>query len=195
MAVINGTQPEVILSDDIYVLYQQHYNYLVFVGLKSGLDLCAVKDNINQMFLGFLEKGTDFSKVSNVKAYISTTFRRKLIDTYRNAQKYKMESLDDFSDAWSEPSTEELMLNSQALDELKEKLSRIYEGLPNRCQTVIFLKYYEGLNNEEIAERTSLSIRSVYNNLFEGIKRMREEMIKENLSPKDLNIFMSLIFA
>ncbi len=195
MAVSNETQPEVILSDDIYVLYQQHYNYLVFVGLKNGMDLCAVKDNINQTFLGFLEKGTDFSKISNVKSYILTSFRRKLIDTYRIEQKYKMESLDDFSDAWSEPSVEELMLNSQALEELKEKLSRIYEGLPRRCQTVIFLKYYEGLSNEEIAERSSLTIRSVYNNLFEGIKRMREEMAKENLSPKDLNIFMTLIFV
>ncbi|WP_316820740.1 sigma-70 family RNA polymerase sigma factor [Pedobacter gandavensis] len=195
MAVINGPQPEVTLSDDIYVLYQQHYNYLVFVGLKSGLDLCAVKDLINQIFLGFLEKGTDFSQVSNVKAYISTTFRRKLIDSYRSSQKYKMESLDEFSDAWSEPSTEERLLNSQALEELKEKLSRIYEGLPRRCQTVIFLKYYEGLSNEEIAERSSLTIRSVYNNLFEGIKRMREEMVKENLSPKDLSIFMTLIFV
>lgn len=195
MAELKETQPEVILSDDIYVLYQQHYNYLVFVGLKSGMDLTDVKDNINQTFLGFLEKGTDFSKITNVKAYILTSFRRKLIDTYRVEQKYKTESLDDFSDTWSEPSTEELMLNSQALDELKEKLSRIYDGLPGRCQTVIFLKYYEGLSNEEIAERTSLTIRSVYNNLFEGIKRMREEMAKENLSPKDLSIFMTLIFA
>lgn len=195
MAELKETQPEVILSEDIYVLYQQHYNYLVFVGLKSGMDLTDVKDNINQTFLGFLEKGTDFSKITNVKAYILTSFRRKLIDTYRVEQKYKTESLDDFSDNWSEPSTEELMLNSQALDELKEKLSRIYDGLPRRCQTVIFLKYYEGLSNEEIAERTSLTIRSVYNNLFEGIKRMREEMAKENLSPKDLSIFMTLIFA
>ncbi|ALL07391.1 hypothetical protein AQ505_19000 [Pedobacter sp. PACM 27299] len=195
MAELKETQPEVILSDDIYVLYQQHYNYLVFVGLKSGMDLTDVKDNINQTFLGFLEKGTDFSKITNVKAYILTSFRRKLIDTYRVEQKYKTESLDDFSDTWSEPSTEELMLNSQALDELKEKLSRIYDGLPGRCQTAIFLKYYEGLSNEEIAERTSLTIRSVYNNLFEGIKRMREEMAKENLSPKDLSIFMTLIFA
>lgn len=195
MAVMNEPQPELTLSDDIYVLYQQHYNYLVFVGLKSGMDLTDVKDNINQTFLAFLEKGTDFSKITNVKAYILTSFRRKLIDTYRVEQKYKTESLDDFSDAWSEPSAEDLMLNSQALDELKEKLSRIYEGLPGRCQTVIFLKYYEGLSNEEIAERTSLTIRSVYNNLFEGIKRMREEMAKENLSPKDLSIFMTLIFA
>lgn len=195
MAELKETQPEVILSEDIYVLYQQHYNYLVFVGLKSGMDLTDVKDNINQTFLSFLEKGTDFSKITNVKAYILTSFRRKLIDTYRVEQKYKTESLDDFSDNWSEPSTEELMLNSQALDELKEKLSRIYDGLPRRCQTVIFLKYYEGLSNEEIAERTSLTIRSVYNNLFEGIKRMREEMAKENLSPKDLSIFMTLIFA
>ncbi|SHG64571.1 RNA polymerase sigma factor [Pedobacter caeni] len=195
MSELDGSIPELAMPDDIYGLYQQHYNYLVFVGLKSGMDLAGVKDNINQTFLSFLEKKTDFTKVSNVKSYILTSFKRKLIDTHRIEKKYKMEPLDDFTDTWSEPSTEENMLNAQSLEALKNKLSEIFETLPRRCQTVIFLKYYEGLNNEEIAERTSLTIRSVYNNLFEGIKRMREELNKQNFNPKDLNVFLTLIFV
>lgn len=195
MSELDGNIPGLAMPDDIYSLYQQHYSYLVFVGLKSGMELATVKDQINQTFLSFLEKKTDFTQISNIKSYILTSFRRKLIDTHRLEKRYKMESLDNFTDTWTEPSTEETMLNSQALEELKDQLSRIFETLPRRCQTVIFLKYYEGLSNEEIAERTSLTIRSVYNNLFEGIKRMREELNKAQFNPKDLNIFLTLMFV
>jgi RNA polymerase sigma-70 factor (ECF subfamily) len=41
---------------------------------------------------------------------------------------------------------------------------------------VIDLKYYQNLTTEEIALQTGLTKRSVYNNLFEGIKLLREEL-------------------
>jgi DNA-directed RNA polymerase specialized sigma24 family protein len=57
-------------------------------------------------------------------------------------------------------------------------LNLIYEKLPGRLKKVIFLKFYEGLTNDQIMTQTGLSLRSVYNNLSEGIKMMRFEMRK-----------------
>jgi RNA polymerase sigma-70 factor (ECF subfamily) len=43
---------------------------------------------------------------------------------------------------------------------------------------VIDLKFYKGLSTEQIAAQTGLSKRTVYNNMFEGVKLLRAELNK-----------------
>jgi RNA polymerase sigma-70 factor (ECF subfamily) len=40
----------------------------------------------------------------------------------------------------------------------------------------VHLKYYEGLSTDEIALRTGIEKRTVYNQLHEGIKFLRKEL-------------------
>jgi RNA polymerase sigma factor (sigma-70 family) len=48
--------------------------------------------------------------------------------------------------------------------------------LPNRQKELIALRFYEGLNYEEIVQRTGLSHRTVYNKIHEGIKKLKTDM-------------------
>jgi RNA polymerase sigma-70 factor (ECF subfamily) len=67
---------------------------------------------------------------------------------------------------------EKMETNTALIDAVREA----YKKLPARCRKVIDLKYYQGLTTEEIALQTGLTKRSVYNNLFEGIKLLSEEL-------------------
>ncbi|WP_165784635.1 RNA polymerase sigma factor [Solitalea longa] len=193
MNVLSNNPDETIESNTINTLYKEYYNYLVFVGLKQGVELDIVKDIINQTFLAFLEKQINFKEIKNVKSFVITSFKRKLIDNYReDVKKYNYLNQNLFQNE-IDPSIEDRILHNQSWVELKNKLEKAFQQLPPRCQTAIFLKYYEGLNNEQIVERTGLTTRSVYNNLFEGIKKMREIMENENIDSKflpDLLLFM-----
>ncbi|HEX7357937.1 MAG TPA: sigma factor-like helix-turn-helix DNA-binding protein, partial [Ignavibacteriaceae bacterium] len=64
--------------------------------------------------------------------------------------------------------------------------------LPKRCQKVIYLKFYEGLTTEGIVEKSGLNKRTVYNNLFEGIKMLRSEL-SINKAAEQFAILLSLL--
>jgi RNA polymerase sigma-70 factor (ECF subfamily) len=84
------------------------------------------------------------------------------------------------------------LVRLQSNEELLASIRAAFNRLPARCQNVIHLKYYEGLSTEQIAERTGLNTRSVYNNLYEGIKALREELRNSNPRLKFAAIFSLL---
>jgi len=77
-----------------------------------------------------------------------------------------------------EAGVDDLIAEQQQKAELIQKIKAVYEKLPPRCKKVIFYKFYEGLTTEQIAQKTGLSQRSVYNNLFEGLKLLRADLVQ-----------------
>jgi RNA polymerase sigma-70 factor (ECF subfamily) len=146
------------------------------IGLKIGYCREELNDIINQFFLDILEKNIDFRAVNNPKAYLSTAFRRKLIDHYRNTAKNRFIDLERFPEEHAEPSIQEILEQLHSNTELISRIRSAYKRLPHRCRKVIYLKFYEGLTTEQIADKTGLGKRTVYNNLFEGIKILRIEL-------------------
>ena len=81
---------------------------------------------------------------------------------------------------------------SQSNEELIAKIKNAYNTLPARCRKVIHLKFYEGLTTDQIAERTGWNVRTVYNNLYEGIKALRAELNRTDPRLKFAAVFSIL---
>jgi len=171
--------------------YSSEYNYLIAIGLYQGFELEQVKDIIHQLFLDFAEKKIDLDNISNPRAYVITSFKRRLIDYHRLSVK-RINGDGLIYRELSELSVDKVIEENEISAVMASKLKKAYEQLPERCKKVIFLKYYEGLNNEEIMIRTGLSIRSIYNNLSEGIKQLRGE-IKEHKKQDKITALGSLL--
>jgi RNA polymerase sigma-70 factor (ECF subfamily) len=139
------------------------------MGLKYGYSREELSDIINQFFLDLLEKNIDPRTIDNPQAYLATAFRRKLIDHYRGSSKNMFVDEAEILERHAEPSIQDKLEQLQANTELIKQLRRAYKKLPERCQKVVYLKFYNGLNTEQIAAQTGLSKRTVYNNLFEGV--------------------------
>lgn len=163
-------------SSPIPAWYKSFHPHLYAMALKLGYRREETEDLLNQFFLDLLEKEKDFSTVENPQAYLSIAFRRKLIDYNRSPKRKLFVVTDSLPEHQQEPSVTELVEQMQSNRELVNQVKKAYLKLPERCRKVIYLKFYEGLNTEQIANRTGLSNRSVYNNLFEGIKMLRVEM-------------------
>ncbi|GAA4311885.1 sigma-70 family RNA polymerase sigma factor [Compostibacter hankyongensis] len=174
-------------------VYREYYPYLASIGRKQGFDAETVKDVINQTFLVLLEKQVELSAIYNLKSFLATTFRRKLIDLYRSGR-VQQKRLHGFAETAVQPSVESVLIEDQAFAELKLQLKTAYEKLPRRCKMVIFLKFYEGLDNAQIAERTGLSIRSVYNNLSLAIRLLRGDMQVSRNDTRTLLLLLPLLF-
>ena len=158
--------------------YESFRIHFMNMGLKLGYKEDEINDFINQFYLDLLEKNVNSSSIINPRAYLSVAFKRKLIDHYRKNNKSQFINAEDIINEMEIPSIQETLEQVQTNTELIDKVREAYQKLPARCQKVIDLKFYKGLGTEQIAAQTGLSKRTVYNNMFEGVKLLRAELNK-----------------
>ncbi len=155
--------------------YAQFHDHLLRLALRWGHGMEESRDLVQQFFLELLQKHPDPDTILNPQAYLTRSFSRKMIDDYRKARQQQRRMLPPHEAAY-EPSVLENIVRLQANEELMHHLRAAYGALPARCRKMIYLKYFEGLTTEQIAERTGLNTRTVYNNLYEGIKALRQAL-------------------
>lgn len=165
------------LSGHIHQWYASFHVHLVKIALRWGYGEEESRDLVQQFFLDLMQKNLEYNGVLNPQAYLSRAFSRRLVDDYRK-QKQQQKAAGLINIKTYEPSILESIVEIQANEELIAKIKTAYNALPARCRKVIQLKFYEGLTTEQIAERTGWNSRTVYNNLYEGIKALRAELTR-----------------
>lgn len=60
--------------------------------------------------------------------------------------------------------------------ELQEKIAAILERLPERCGQIFCMSRFEGLKYTEIAEKLSVSVKTVEANMGKALKEFRKEL-------------------
>jgi RNA polymerase sigma-70 factor, ECF subfamily len=63
--------------------------------------------------------------------------------------------------------------------ELQVRIARILERLPERCGKIFYMSRFEGLKYTEIAEKLSVSIKTVEANMGRALKEFRKELIEQ----------------
>lgn len=159
----------------LFELYNKMYFHLIRFGLKINADDELVKDCVNQIFLNMWDKRQRLQPVENVKSYLMTSLRRCMLDqlAYINKTNIAFNKMGNEGD-WNELSYEEIIIKVQQDAELKEKLGQAIKQLTPRQIELIQLKFFEGLSYEQIAERTSQSIKTAYNTVYDAIKILRK---------------------
>lgn len=163
-------------TNQVQYWYESFRSPFMAMGLRLGYRKEEISDIISQFFLDLLEKNIDPQTLNSPKAYLSTAFRRKLVDHYRSSAKNRFVDADKILEEYSVPSVQDTLEQVQANAKLISQIRKAYQKLPDRCQKVIYLKFYKGFTTEQIADQTGLNKRTVYNNLFEGVKLLRKEL-------------------
>lgn len=165
-------------EEALFSLMTLYYNDLFKYGLKFTAERNIAKDIIQQFILHIWANRTKFQVVENVDRYLFVAFKRFLIQELRKNSRhnaiYVGASVDlDYPDV-------ELMIIFQQNELLSKALSQAIEALPQRQKELLQLRYYEQMSFEEIAKKTSLSARTIYNNLYEALKKLRSHELLKN---------------
>ncbi|GAB3418999.1 RNA polymerase sigma factor [Niabella aquatica] len=164
--------------------YCTYKGKLLAVACQRGYSYEESKDIVQQFFLDLLQKET--SDVKNPEAFLLTAFKRRLIDLYRTDRRSLVAENYPFP-----PSALEIIEELETSMELVNKLEDAYKRLPARYRRVIYLKYYQGLTTEQIAESTGFTCQTVYNNLSKGIRQLRLNLENKKPFSKLAGIFLS----
>lgn len=155
-------------------LFSCYYGLLYDYGIKILPDSGAVKDAIQKLFLKLWKKRSSIGVPNSVKAYLLVSYRRILLrdkeqrqNRYRRNKKY----LNTIFDVTF--SREDLIIQNEKVAERKDELVKGINQLNSRQKETLFLKYYYGLTNGEIAEVTGINHQSVKNNLYRALKNIK----------------------
>jgi RNA polymerase sigma factor (sigma-70 family) len=157
------------------VIYFNHYSSLYNYALKICMDREAAKDAIQELFLRLWNNRNGLAEVHSVKFYLMKALKRDLIRklTRDGNQVMLSEMSAEINIAFS---TEELMIQAETDEAQKKRLLHLLNSLPPRQKEALYLKYYEDLGNDEIAEMMAMNYQSVANLVFRGLKTLRDHL-------------------
>jgi len=162
-------------EQNFYALYRQFFPYLLSIGLKIAADRDLVKDVLNQQFLQLWQQRETLQDIEYPLTYVTTSFRRKLLKE-EGTNSIVQELTDEHLQLYTEPSPEQASLHREADVLLQQRITNAIQRLSERKQLLIRLKYFEGLSYAEIALKTGLTERTIYNKVHEAIKELRKEL-------------------
>lgn len=161
----------------LFSIYQQYYNQLYKYGLRITGDATLVTDHINQVFMELWEHHRHLKAVQNVKGYLLTYLKRKIFRDQEQRRRHYLflKEQEEFS---FQASVEEHIIQLQLKEDQRQQLLRALDGLSFRQRELIRLRYFDELSYEEIARKTRLSTRTVYNNISAGIQLLKKALLR-----------------
>ena len=160
----------------ITAIYENYYPRLYGYGMKLSLDPELTKDCIHEMFCTLWEKRSALSEVVFVNSYLHEYLRRSLYTQLKRKNKRNNVSTQSGFQTELIFSFEEELIHSESLKEDQRKLQTAMQKLTTRQREVVELKYYEGLDYDEIVKLTSLKYKSVRNIMHEAMKALKQSM-------------------
>jgi RNA polymerase sigma-70 factor (ECF subfamily) len=148
-------------------------------GRKFTKDRELIKDVIQDVLLLIWQKRGQIDANENVKLYLLKIVRNRL---YKELQKQQLRASEDYFDLLEATDSEEtLIISIESTQSILAKLNLHLKNLPKRQQEVLFLKFYEDLNNDEIAEVMHINRQSVANLLHNGLRLLKNRFFLTTL--------------
>jgi RNA polymerase sigma-70 factor (ECF subfamily) len=157
-------------------IYKEYYTALFHYGYSLTNDKELTKDCIQELFLEVWNTRTSIKKdVDNARCYLCTWLRRKISRHINRIERARSGAGSAINFDLIESSYEELLIANQHIEEKKERLNRAISKLTKKQVEIIRLKFFENLSYPAIADKTSLTTRTIYNIIYEAIHILRED--------------------
>jgi RNA polymerase sigma factor (sigma-70 family) len=148
------------------VVYQQNYQWLYACLCKHLSVHQHVEDIIQDTFLRVIVSPKRLSQIQSPRAYLLTTAKNIVINQARR-KKIEMAYLQMLAEHEQvvQHSPEQMFLLVESINVVAQAMA----GLARRQQQVLILHYIEGISQTEIAQRFSLSRKTIQKHLAKAI--------------------------
>lgn len=156
-------------------LYPALFSYVR--GIVRDEDLA--NDLLQDMFVKLWMKKTFIGPIGNVKSYFFTTIRSLALNHIRQS-KLQNKKLENLAFADIQFSAEELNFEREEGLERTRTISLALEKLPERQREILYLRFYEGMDYDQIVTVTGIKYQSVLNHIHRAVQRLREDFRYES---------------
>ena len=155
-------------------LAEKQYRTLFNYAISFTSDREFIKDAIQELMIHIWEKRESI-QIQFVTIYFLRALRNQLMQEFRRNNPAMIDideatQLSDFQTIETEMERNEIFIENQT------RVRTAVSELPRRQKEAIFLKYFEGMENEQIADLMQVNRQSVANLLFKAITTLKSHM-------------------
>jgi RNA polymerase sigma-70 factor, ECF subfamily len=138
-----------------------------------------VKDNdiaeeiVQEIFISLWEKRQSIVITTSVRSFLYTSIKNKALNYIRN-EKTRISHEHEF--AREQAAKFSQIINFCEREELTQLIDQAIAELPEQCRTIFEMSRNDGLTYHEIAQRMSLSPKSVENQMGIALKKLRTKL-------------------
>ena len=157
-------------------LFRSSYVSLVRYARTLIKDQDTAEEIVQDLFYRLWKDREKLEIESSLNGYLFRSVHNRClhyIEHVKVVERHAEEMLHGFQENPESPSD---ILNYK---ELQAKIASILEKLPERCGRIFCMSRFEGLKYNEIAEKLSVSVKTVESNMGRALKEFRKELAEK----------------
>lgn len=152
----------------LYVFYyKQLYNY----GRKFTSDVALLEDTLQEALLAVWTGRDRLHRVEKPHTYLLSSFRYILFNKLRRSQRVR--HLTETDSGEPDFGMEQLLIRQDIESGVRQRLEQALQTLTARQREAIFLRFYEGLSYEEVAEVMGISVKAAYKLMSRALLQLK----------------------
>jgi len=160
------------------LLMSLYFRTLFQYGSKFSKDKEFVKDCIQDLFLVLWEKRSNLNNDAAVKPYLLASLRRLMHRNILSKSWIGDETLDNNEALFEiEFSVEEQYIQNESALTRSRQLKQLLDELPKRQKEVIYLRFFQDMDRNQISEVMDITPQTVSNLLQIAIKQLKKQWI------------------
>jgi len=160
-------------AEEFELLFRSSYFSLVRYAKRLIKDHDTSEEIVQDLFFRLWKDREKLNIESSLNGYLFRSVHNKCIH-YVEHQKVVERHAEEMS--YRQVSDQETPSDILNYKELQAKIAGILEKLPERCGQIFYMNRFEGLKYTEIAEKLSISVKTVESNMGKALKEFRKQL-------------------
>ena len=164
-------------TENIASIYNRYvddlHTYALYLGFEKGIILDAIHD----VFCKFAASEKLLQDVSNIKFYLFKSLKNRLYDIYKARKEYAELSAIDLQETPFniQVTIEERLIGQEEQQQIKNQLAEMLESLTERQREIVYLRYVQEYDYEQISELLNISVHGCRKLLSKAMQNLREK--------------------
>ncbi|HNY14671.1 MAG TPA: RNA polymerase sigma-70 factor [Bacteroidales bacterium] len=157
-------------------LFRSSYVSLVRYARSIVKDHDSAEEIVQDLFVRFWQDRQKINIESTLKGYLFRAVHNRCLHWLNHAR-----VVDNHAGEMSavEPEKAETPVEIIQYNELQLRIAEVIERLPERCGQIFCMSRFEGLKYTEIADKLSISVKTVEANMGRALKEFRKALIEK----------------
>ena len=153
------------------LLYERYYPLFISFAKRMLKDEATAEDLMQNVFVKVWVGRANLNEDKNFRNYLLVAIRNEIYQYFRHA--FKVERGGQDIDVVDGGMNVEVDMSAK---ELEKKITGVIADMPQRRREIFSMSRYEKLSNKEIAQRLSLSVRTVEKHIENALSDIRKRI-------------------
>jgi RNA polymerase sigma factor (sigma-70 family) len=163
---------------EIANIYNNYVDDLFTYSIYLGFDKETAMDAIHDVFYKLASDKKRLNDISNIKSYLFKSLKNRLLDIYK-VKKRNLE-LSDIPDSDELPFNFSINIEDELIDveeklSIREQIQNMLESLTARQREIVYLRYIQEYDYEQISNIMNISIHGCRKLLSKAMETLREK--------------------